>query len=67
MRFRRSCVFFLGGLTPGLFRPEMQAGVDPVYGARPLNRLLNRELLNPLARCLIDGSVRDGDEVCIRG
>ena len=45
----------------------MQAGVDPVYGARPLNRLLNRELLNPLARCLIDGSVRDGDEVCIRG
>jgi len=40
-----------------------QAGADPVYGARPLNRLLTKELLNPLARLLIDGSVRDGDEV----
>jgi hypothetical protein len=41
----------------------VQAGADPVYGARPLNRLLNRELLNPLARALIDGTVQDHDEV----
>jgi len=40
-----------------------QAGADPVYGARPLNRLLNRELLNPLARSLIEGGIQDGDEV----
>ena len=40
-----------------------QAGADPVYGARPLNRLLNRELLNPLAKAIIEGAVHDHDDV----
>ena len=47
-----------------MVRSITKAGADPVYGARPLNRLLNRELLNPLARSLIEGTVLDGDEVC---
>ncbi|KAJ2845388.1 hypothetical protein IWW36_004800 [Coemansia brasiliensis] len=38
-------------------------GYDPVYGARPLNRVIHKRLLNPLARCLIDGSVRNGEVV----
>ncbi|KAJ2153423.1 hypothetical protein J3F82_001985, partial [Coemansia sp. RSA 637] len=33
-----------------------ERGYDPVYGARPLNRVIHKRLLNPLARCLIDGS-----------
>ncbi|KAI7870798.1 P-loop containing nucleoside triphosphate hydrolase protein [Spinellus fusiger] len=38
-------------------------GYDPAYGARPLNRLLQKSLLNPLARYLIDGGVRSGETV----
>ncbi|KAH8915470.1 P-loop containing nucleoside triphosphate hydrolase protein [Atractiella rhizophila] len=36
-------------------------GYNPVYGARPLNRSIQNELLNPLARFLIDGSILDGE------
>ncbi|RIB19966.1 AAA ATPase domain-containing protein [Gigaspora rosea] len=36
-------------------------GYDPVYGARPLNRLIKHKLLNPLSRLLIDGGVRNGE------
>lgn len=38
-------------------------GYDPVYGARPLNRTLQKDLLNPLATLLIKGEVREGDKV----
>ncbi|CAG8654883.1 406_t:CDS:10, partial [Funneliformis mosseae] len=34
-------------------------GYDPVYGARPLNRLIQKKLLNPLAMCLIEGSIKN--------
>ncbi|KAJ2230808.1 hypothetical protein IWW45_005665 [Coemansia sp. RSA 485] len=40
-----------------------ERGYDPVYGARPLNRVIHKRLLNPLARCLIDGSVRNNETV----
>jgi ATP-dependent Clp protease ATP-binding subunit ClpB len=35
-------------------------GSDPVYGARPLKRFLQRELETPLARKVLEGNVRDG-------
>ena len=38
-------------------------GYDPVYGARPLKRVIQRSLQNPLAGLLLEGSVRDGDTV----
>ncbi|RUS17598.1 hypothetical protein BC937DRAFT_89754 [Endogone sp. FLAS-F59071] len=38
-------------------------GYDPVYGARPLNRLIQQKLLNPLARLILDGGVRDGEAI----
>ena len=38
-------------------------GYDPSFGARPLKRLLQRELENPLARKLLAGEVREGDTV----
>ncbi|MGE0154408.1 MAG: ATP-dependent chaperone ClpB [Reyranellaceae bacterium] len=38
-------------------------GYDPVYGARPLKRVIQRELQNPLATMLLDGSVHDGQAV----
>jgi ATP-dependent Clp protease ATP-binding subunit ClpB len=38
-----------------------ERGYDPAYGARPLNRLIQKKLLNPLARLLIDGGIRTGE------
>lgn len=38
-------------------------GYDPIYGARPLNRVLQKEVLNPLAMLLIKGQVREGETV----
>jgi ATP-dependent Clp protease ATP-binding subunit ClpB len=39
------------------------AGYDPVYGARPLKRVIQRSLQNPLASTILDGTVHDGDVV----
>ncbi|MBE2201932.1 MAG: ATP-dependent chaperone ClpB [Anaerolinea sp.] len=43
----------------------LTAGFDPAYGARPLKRLLQRQVVDPLALQLIQGQVRDGDHVVI--
>lgn len=40
-----------------------KAGYDPVYGARPLKRAIQKEILNPLALKLLDGTFREGDVV----
>ena len=40
-----------------------EAGYDPVYGARPLKRYLQRELETRLGRALIEGSIVDGSKV----
>jgi ATP-dependent Clp protease ATP-binding subunit ClpB len=41
----------------------VRTGYDPSYGARPLKRTLQREVENPLARKLLQGSVPDGSTV----
>ena len=38
-------------------------GYDPVYGARPLKRVIQRELQNPLASLILEGKIGDGDTV----
>jgi ATP-dependent Clp protease ATP-binding subunit ClpB len=38
-------------------------GYDPVYGARPLRRLMQKEIDDRLARALLSGEIRDGDTV----
>jgi ATP-dependent Clp protease ATP-binding subunit ClpB len=38
-------------------------GYDPVYGARPLKRVIQRQLQNPLATMLLSGALKDGDTV----
>ena len=43
-----------------------KAGYDPAWGARPLKRAIQREIQNPLAERLLDGSVADGDTLRIR-
>eukprot|EP00761_Pharyngomonas_kirbyi_P000977 gb/GECH01000978.1/.p1 GENE.gb/GECH01000978.1/~~gb/GECH01000978.1/.p1 ORF type:complete len:885 (+),score=273.25 gb/GECH01000978.1/:1-2655(+) len=37
-------------------------GYDPKFGARPLRRAIQRHLLNPLSRMLIEGSIRDREK-----
>lgn len=41
-------------------------GYDARYGARPLKRTLARDILNPLSKLVLDGSVIDGDVVRVR-
>ena len=40
-----------------------EAGYDPVYGARPLKRLIQRELQDPLALQLLSGGFHPGDTI----
>ncbi|NHN85273.1 ATP-dependent chaperone ClpB [Acetobacter musti] len=40
-------------------------GYDPVYGARPLKRVVQRSLQNPLAEMLLEGTIHDGETVNI--
>ncbi len=42
-----------------------QEGYDPVYGARPLKRAIQREIMNPLAVKLLNGDIRDGQKVMV--
>ncbi len=41
------------------------AGFDPVYGARPLKRAVQKEVLNPLAQALLRGEVSDGQKLTV--
>ncbi len=38
-------------------------GYDPVYGARPLKRVIQRSLQNTLATMLLEGRIEDGETV----
>ena len=50
-------------LDPAATEWLAEQGYDPVYGARPLKRVIQRSLQNPLAGKLLDGSVHDGETV----
>ncbi|HTI86967.1 MAG TPA: ATP-dependent chaperone ClpB [Alphaproteobacteria bacterium] len=39
------------------------AGYDPVYGARPLKRTIQRNLQNPLATLILEGRIKDGETI----
>ena len=38
-------------------------GYDPVYGARPLKRVIQKELVDPIARKLLAGEIEDGSVI----
>ncbi len=40
-----------------------ERGYDPVYGARPLKRVIQKELVDPIARLLLEGSLNEGDVI----
>ncbi len=42
-----------------------EVGYDPVFGARPLKRAIQRYVLNALAKRIIDGTIKEGDAVVV--
>lgn len=50
-------------VTPSARTWLAERGYDPVYGARPLRRLMQRQIDDQLARAILSGDVRDGDTV----
>jgi len=40
-------------------------GFDPVFGARPLKRLIQREVIDRVAKAIIEGTVHEGDTVTV--
>jgi ATP-dependent Clp protease ATP-binding subunit ClpB len=50
-------------LTPQAREQLTEEGYDPVYGARPLKRVIQQRLQNPLALKLLQGEFREGDTV----
>ncbi len=44
-----------------------QIGFDPIYGARPLKKALKRELVDRVARMILEGSVGDGSALHASG
>jgi len=42
-----------------------EKGFDPVYGARPLRRLVEKEILNQLSRLILEGKLKEGSKVIV--
>jgi ATP-dependent Clp protease ATP-binding subunit ClpB len=40
-------------------------GYDPVYGARPLKRVIQKSVQDPLAELILSGGIKDGEKVVV--
>ncbi|PMP89245.1 MAG: ATP-dependent chaperone ClpB, partial [Roseiflexus castenholzii] len=52
-------------LSPAAREKLVAEGYDPVFGARPLKRVIQQRIQNPLALYLLQGDFRDGDTILI--
>src|SRR4026209_1600697 len=52
-------------VTTEALRHLGERGYDPVFGARPLKRLIQQEIETPMARQLVKGELRDGDTATV--
>ena len=52
-------------LDDDALRELARRGFDPVYGARPLKRTIQRELQDPLALQILQGEFKDGDTALV--
>ncbi|NTU82694.1 MAG: ATP-dependent chaperone ClpB [Chloroflexales bacterium] len=52
-------------LSPAALAQIASEGYDPVYGARPLKRVIQQRLQNPLASELLRGAFREGDTIMV--
>jgi ATP-dependent Clp protease ATP-binding subunit ClpB len=54
-------------VTPAAMDLLAELGFDPTYGARPLKRVIQRQLADQLAIMMLDGTYTDGDQVVVDG
>ena len=54
-------------LEPGAIDWIAEEGYDPVYGARPLKRVIQNSLQNPIAELILAGKLSDGDVIEVTG
>ena len=52
-------------LSPAAEDHLIEVGTDPLFGARPLKRALQHEVVNPLAREILAGNFTPGDTICV--
>ena len=52
-------------ITPSALKHLGERGYDPIYGARPLKRLIQQELETPIAKLLVKGELRDGNTASV--
>jgi ATP-dependent Clp protease ATP-binding subunit ClpB len=52
-------------VTPAARKWLAERGFEPAFGARPLKRLIQREVLDRLARLVLSGELRDGETVVV--
>ncbi|MCF6414005.1 ATP-dependent chaperone ClpB [Collinsella tanakaei] len=52
-------------ITPSAKQMLAVGGLDPVFGARPLKRLIQTEVVDTIAEAIIDGRVREGDQITV--
>ena len=52
-------------VTPAAKEWLANRGYDPVFGARPLKRVLQKEVLDPLAMKVLSGELREGESVTV--
>ncbi len=50
-------------LTADARRWLAERGYDPVFGARPLKRAIQRDLQDPLATAILEGHIHEGDHI----
>lgn len=53
-------------LSPTVYEYLAEAGYDPVYGARPLKRVIQQQIENPLAQALLSGKFKIEDSIQIK-
>jgi ATP-dependent Clp protease ATP-binding subunit ClpB len=52
-------------VTPAASALVAQVGYDPAFGARPLKRVIQREIGDRLATAILDGTIAEGDQVTV--
>jgi ATP-dependent Clp protease ATP-binding subunit ClpB len=52
-------------LSPAAKEFLARVGFDPIYGARPLKRTIQKEIVQPLAMRLLQGEFHDGDTIVL--
>jgi ATP-dependent Clp protease ATP-binding subunit ClpB len=54
-------------LDPSALHWLGERGYDPAYGARPLKRVIQKDLIDPIAKKLLSGEFLDGQVIDVRG